>query len=112
MASAASIDFCVECSNKYKRTRASLCRCNHCAVSFCFDCMKEHHEELQDKSTHLSHQYNEVHELYQTKQKMIEVEATNARRDVDEWFNQIIEAKKKIMDNIEEAEKQGQVLFS
>jgi hypothetical protein len=74
--------------------------------------MKEHHEDLQEKITDLSHQYNEVHELYQTKQQMIEIEVKNARRDVDEWFNQIIEAKKKIMDNIEQAEKHGQVLFS
>ncbi|CAF1420551.1 unnamed protein product [Adineta ricciae] len=39
---------------------------------------------------------------------MIEVETKNARRDVDEWFHRIIEAKKKIMDNIDEAEKRGQ----
>ena len=112
MASAPSIDSCVECSNKYKRTRASFCRCNHCSASFCFDCMKEHHEELQNKITHLSHKYNEVQELYQTKQKMIEIEAKNVRGDVDEWFNRIIETKKKMMDIIEEAEKHQQVLFS
>ncbi|UJR19133.1 hypothetical protein I4U23_022263 [Adineta vaga] len=108
MAAAPPIDSCVQCASKYKRTRVSLCRCNHCSVSFCFDCMKEHHEDLQEKITHLSHQYNEVHELYQTKQQMIETEVKNARCEVDEWFNQIIEAKKKIMDNIEQAEKHGQ----
>ena len=55
-----SFDFCVRCSSKYNRIRPSLCQYKHCSWSFCFDCMKDHNDDIQQSFTQDSDKLNEI----------------------------------------------------
>ncbi len=104
---------CLLCSSKYNRTRPSFCQCKHCSIPFCLDCMKEHHEELLQNVADISHQYNELQELLQTKKKMIVDETTKSIEHVNRYFetyiNELRETQHKIILDIERAKQDAQV---
>ncbi|CAM4774143.1 unnamed protein product [Rotaria magnacalcarata] len=108
MATALHVELCVRCTETYSRTRSSLCRCNHCSKALCFDCLKEHLDELLQNITQLSHRFNEVQELCKAKQQMVENEALQAVVEIDQWYSRLIETKKTIVENIEQSRKDGQ----
>ncbi len=104
---------CVLCTSKHNRNRPSFCQCKHCSIPLCLDCMKEHHEELLQDVAEISHQYNELQELLQTKQTMIVDETTKSIENVNQYFdNYILELREtqcKIILDIERAKKDAQV---
>ena len=53
--------------------------------------MNEHHQELLQTVAHISHEYNEVQELLQTKQKMVADETTRSMQDVNQYFDSYID---------------------
>ncbi|CAF3225128.1 unnamed protein product [Rotaria sp. Silwood2] len=87
---------CASCSNKYNRIRHSFCLCKHCSTPLCMDCMKEHHEEVLQDLAQIPHEYNELKELLQKKQKMIA------------YINELLETQKKIILDIEKAKEDAQ----
>jgi hypothetical protein len=112
-ASADDCESCVLCTSKHNRNRPSFCQCKHCSIPLCLDCMKEHHEELLQDVAQISHQYNELQELLQTKQTMIVDETTKSIENVNQYFdNYILELREtqcKIILDIERAKKDAQV---
>ncbi|CAF3358199.1 unnamed protein product [Rotaria socialis] len=112
MATALHVEACVRCTETYSRTRSSLCRCNHCSKALCFDCIKEHHDELLQNITQLSHRFNEVQELCKAKQQMIENEALQTVIEIDHWYSRLLETKKTVVENIEQSRKDGQARVS
>ncbi len=106
-------DTCVLCTSNYNRTRPSFCQCQHCSIPLCFDCMKEHHEALLQDVTEISHQYNELQQLIQTKQMMVVDETTKCILDVNQYFDthidQLRETQKKIIANMDVAKQNAQV---
>ncbi len=104
---------CVLCSNNYNRTRPSFCQCQHCSIPLCFDCMKEHHEELLQDVGQMSHQYNELQQLIQNKQMMIVDETAKSIEDVNRYFDtyidQLRDTQKKIIANMEVVKQNAQV---
>jgi archaellum component FlaC len=75
--------------------------------------MKEHHEELLQNVADISHQYNELQELLQTKKKMIVDETTKSIEHVNRYFetyiNELRETQHKIILDIERAKQDAQV---
>ncbi len=104
---------CVLCSNNYNRTRPSFCQCKHCSIPLCLDCMKEHHEELLQDVVQISHQYNELQQLIQSKQMMITDETAKSIDDVNRYFDtyidQLRDTQKKIIANMEVVKQNAQV---
>ncbi|CAF1420137.1 unnamed protein product [Adineta ricciae] len=72
MATASSPDLCLNCSSKYNRDQLSLCQCKHCSQSFCFDCMKEHRDEMDQDYEELSSCCNEAKQVIETKKTLID----------------------------------------
>jgi hypothetical protein len=72
--------------------------------------MKEHHDEVLQNVTQISHQYNQLQELLQTKQTTIVDETDKFIEDVNRYFdtyiNELRETQQKIIANLE-TEKQG-----
>ncbi|CAF3941603.1 unnamed protein product [Rotaria sordida] len=103
---------CVLCLSKYNRIRPSFCQCKHCSIPLCMDCMKEHHEEVLQDVAQISHQYNELKELLEMKQKMIVDETTKSIEDVNQYFktyiNELLETQEKIILDIEKAKQDAQ----
>ncbi|CAF3829474.1 unnamed protein product [Rotaria sp. Silwood1] len=81
---------CVLCSKEYDRIRPSFCQCKHCCIPLCVDCMKEHHEEVLQDVAQISHQYNQLKELLQNKQKMFVDETTKSIEDINQYFKTYI----------------------
>ncbi len=106
-------EFCVLCTSKHNRNRPSFCQCKHCSIPLCLDCMKEHHEELLQDVAEISHQYNELQELLQTKQTMIVDETIKSIEDVNQYFetyiNELPEIQRKIIFDIERAKQDARV---
>jgi len=75
--------------------------------------MKEHHEELLQNVADISHQYNELQELLQTKKKMIVDETTKSIEYVNRYFetyiNELRETQHKIILDIERAKQDARV---
>jgi flagellar hook-associated protein FlgK len=75
--------------------------------------MKEHHEELLQDVAEISHQYNELQELLQTKQTMIVDETIKSIEDVNQYFetyiNELPEIQRKIIFDIERAKQDARV---
>jgi hypothetical protein len=75
--------------------------------------MKEHHEILQNVAP-LSHQYNELKQLVETKQKMIADETTKTIHDVNHYFDTYItelrETQQIIIEDIQVAKQDAQVM--
>jgi len=75
--------------------------------------MKEHHEELLQDVAEISHQYNELQELLQTKQTMIVDETIKSIEDVNQYFetyiNELPEIQRKIILDIERAKQVARV---
>jgi hypothetical protein len=113
LVSADDSESCLLCSSKYNRTRPSFCQCKHCSIPFCFDCTKEHHEELLQDVAQISHYYNELQELLRTKQKMIGDETTKSIEHVNQYFetyiNELREIQHKIILDVERAKQDAQV---
>jgi hypothetical protein len=105
---------CVLCTTKYNRTRPSFCQCKHCSIPLCLDCMKEHHDEVLQNVTHISHQYNQLQELLQTKQATIVDETAkfieNVNRYFDTYINELRETQHKIIADLETAQQDAQVM--
>ncbi|CAF1635755.1 unnamed protein product [Rotaria magnacalcarata] len=103
---------CAFCLSKYSRTRASFCQCKHCSTPLCIDCTKEHHDELLQEVTQVSHQYNELKELLQAKQNIVVDETAKSIEDVNQYFktyiDELIETQKTIISDIEEAKQNAQ----
>ncbi|CAF3043980.1 unnamed protein product [Rotaria socialis] len=103
---------CAFCLSKYSRTRASFCQCKHCSTPLCIDCTKEHHDELLQEVTQISHRYNQLKELLQTKHNIIVDETAKSIEDVNQYFktyiDELIETQKKIISDIEEAKQDAQ----
>ncbi|CAF1419070.1 unnamed protein product [Adineta steineri] len=118
MATASSLndssDSCMRCSSKYNRIQPSLCQCKHCSESFCFDCMKEHNDELQQNKAELTDQYNELKQLINEKRQLITNETIKTKQDLNEWFMKYIDnlaiEKRRIDMDIDKEEKQIQKL--
>ncbi len=110
----ASLDSCITCSSKYNRVRPSLCQCKHCSNSFCFDCMKNHNDELQQNIAQLSNQFNELKLLINNQRKLITEETIKSNEQMSEWLGKYIDnliaEKAKIDTDIEETEKDAQVM--
>ncbi len=104
---------CVLCPDKHNRTRPSFCQCKHCSIPLCLDCMKEHHEELLQDVVQISHQYNELQQLIQSKQMMITDETAKSIDDVNRYFDtyidQLRDTQKKIIANMEVVKQNAQV---
>jgi hypothetical protein len=105
---------CVLCTTKYNRTRPSFCQCKHCSIPLCLDCMKEHHDEVLQNVTQISHQYNQLQELLQTKQTTIVDETAkfieNVNRYFDTYINELRETQQNIIANLETAQQGAQVM--
>jgi ABC-type transporter Mla subunit MlaD len=75
--------------------------------------MREHHEELLQDVAEISHQYNELQQLIQTKQIMITDETAKSTDDVNRYFDvyidQLRDTQKKIIANMEVAKQNAQV---
>lgn len=106
-------DYCVLCSTKHNRTRASFCQCQHCSIPLCFECMKQHHDELLQDVEQISHQYNELRQLVQSKQNTIEEETAKYAADVHRYFDSYIDqirvTQKNILEEMENAKQKAQV---
>ncbi|CAF1047511.1 unnamed protein product [Adineta steineri] len=111
-----SSDSCMRCSSKYNRIQPSLCQCKHCSESFCFDCMKEHNDEIQQNRAELTDQYNQVKQSMNDKKELIRNETIKAKQELSEWFKIYIDklsiAKERIDMDIDKEEKQTQNFFS
>ena len=106
-------DCCVLCRVRYNRTRSSLCQCKHCGQPLCFQCMGEHHNELLQKIDQLSHTYNGILLMVETKSSMIDDEAKNSIGCINQWFESYVkdvcDAKEKIIENIHQAKEDAKV---
>jgi hypothetical protein len=75
--------------------------------------MKEHHEELLQDVAQISHQYNELQQLIQSKQMMITDETAKSIEDVNQYFDtyidQLRDTQKKIIADMEVAKQNAQV---
>jgi hypothetical protein len=75
--------------------------------------MKEHHEELLQDVVQISHQYNELQQLIQSKQMMITDETAKSIDDVNRYFDtyidQLRDTQKKIIANMEVVKQNAQV---
>jgi ElaB/YqjD/DUF883 family membrane-anchored ribosome-binding protein len=75
--------------------------------------MKEHHDEVLQNVAQISHQYNELQELIQTKQKVIDNESTKSMDDVNQYFdtyiNELRETQQNIIADIETGKQDAQV---
>lgn len=75
--------------------------------------MKQHHDELLQDVEQISHQYNELRELLQSKQTMIDEDTTKCAVDVDRYFDSYIDqlrtTQKKIREAMEDARQQAKV---
>jgi hypothetical protein len=109
-----SFDTCITCSRKHNRVRPSLCYCKHCSESFCFDCMKDHNDDLQQNIAQLSNRYNELRQLINTKQNFITNETIKSKEQMSErlqkYIDKLIVEKARIDMDIEKAEKEAQVI--
>lgn len=81
-----SSDNCVTCTSKHNRTRFALCQCKHCSESFCFDCMKDHNDSLQDSIAQVSNQYNEAQALLKAKKELIVDETIKSKQQIQDWL--------------------------
>lgn len=107
-------DACITCSSKYNRIRPSLCQCKHCSNSFCFDCMKDHKDDLQQNIAQVSDRYNELRDLINQKRKLITDETIKSKQQISQWLknymdNLTIEITR-INADIDKAEKEAQVV--
>ncbi len=104
---------CVLCPSNHNRNRPSFCQCKYCSIPLCLDCMKEHHEELLQDVAQMSHQYNELQELLQTKQIMIVDETAKSIENVNRYFDVYIEElrdiQQKIIVNMEKSKQDARV---
>ena len=104
---------CTICVNKYNRTRSSFCQCKHCSIPLCFDCMKQHHDELLQDVERMSHRYNELRQLVQNKQTMIDEDTSKCAIDVNRYFdsyiNQLGITRNKILEQMKNAKQQAKV---
>jgi len=111
-----SFDSCATCSSKHNRTRAALCQCKHCSESFCFDCMKDHNDSLQESIALVSNQYNEVQAMLKIKKQLINDETNKSKIQISEWLQQFIDKlnteKAKIETQIENEELEAKVTQS
>ncbi len=109
-----SLDTCITCSRKYNRVRPSLCYCKHCSESFCFDCMKDHNDDLQQNIEQVSDRSNELRELINTKRILITNETIKSKEQMSEWLKKYIDnliaEKARIDMDIEKAENEAQVM--
>ena len=75
--------------------------------------MREHHEELLQDAEQISHQYNELQQLLQTKQTMIIDETTKSIEDVNQYFesymNELRETQQRIIAEMEKVKQHAQV---
>jgi nucleoside-triphosphatase THEP1 len=75
--------------------------------------MKEHHEELLQDVAQMSHQYNELQELLQTKQIMIVDETAKSIENVNRYFDVYIEElrdiQQKVIVNMEKSKQDARV---
>ncbi|CAF3423639.1 unnamed protein product [Rotaria socialis] len=104
-------DSCIICSSKHERIRPSLCQCKHCSRSLCFDCMKDHHDELQLSIAQVSNRYNELKQLIDTKIILITKETVASTHELSEWYTTLIDSltveKESIDLNIEKEEQKA-----
>lgn len=104
---------CSLCSSKYKRSRPSFCKCQHCSISLCIDCTKEHHDILLQDVYQVSHEYNQIKELVQKKQRTIADETAQSIEDVNKYFETYIDElgkiRQQILLNIEQAKQDALV---
>ncbi len=109
-----SFDSCITCSSKYNCVRPALCQCKHCSESFCFDCMKDHNDDLQQNIAQLPNRHNELKDLINEKRKLITNETIKSKEQMSEWFRKYIDnltiEKARIDMDIEKAEKEAQVM--
>jgi len=75
--------------------------------------MKEHHEELLLDVEQISHQYNELQELLQTKPMMIAEETAKSIENVNQYFDiyikELRDTQQKIIESMEKAKQDAQV---
>ena len=113
MASASSSDLCSSCLNKYNRNQLSLCQCKHCSQSFCFDCMKQHRDEMEQDYEELANRCNEAKQIIEMKKALIANETNHAKRQLNEWLYNYIKnltaEKTKIDVEIDDENKRAQV---
>ncbi len=113
-ASNVPLDSCLTCSSKYNRVRSALCECKHCLKSFCFDCMKDHNDELQQNIAQVSNRYNELKLLMNSQRKLITDETAKSKEQMSEWLQKYIDnltaEKVRIDTDIDNTEKDAQVI--
>jgi flagellar motility protein MotE (MotC chaperone) len=75
--------------------------------------MKEHHDELLQNIAQASHQYNELQDLFQKKQKMIVEETTKFLENVNQYFetyiNELRQTQQKIIAVTENAQVKNRI---
>ncbi|CAF0761619.1 unnamed protein product [Adineta ricciae] len=102
---------CLFCSTKYDRSRPSICLCQHCSIPLCFECMKQHHDDILQDTAQLSHQYNELRQLFETKKKMIVDETASTIETVNNHFNsyinELLDAQHRIIEELKTTEQQA-----
>ncbi|CAF1047591.1 unnamed protein product [Adineta steineri] len=103
---------CVFCKTKHNRTRPSFCLCKHCSIPLCFDCIKQHHDDILQNLTLLSHQYNQSKQLIQIKQNMILDQTAKAIEYVNDHFDTYIielrQTQKNIIEDLQTSKQQAQ----
>lgn len=104
---------CAVCASKYNRARPSLCQCKHCSIPLCFECMKQHNDELLQNVEQFSHQYNELRQLIQSKQNMIDEEPAKYVANINQYFDSYIDqlraTQKKTLEEVEIAKQRARV---
>jgi hypothetical protein len=117
MATASAIiddsDACVLCTSKHNRSRPSFCLCKHCSIPLCLECMNQHHNDILQNVAELSHQYNELQELLQSKQKMIVDESTKTVSEVNGYFDSYVKelrtVQRQIIGDLQTTKEKAQV---
>jgi hypothetical protein len=75
--------------------------------------MKEHHDELLQSIAEVSHHYNQLLQLLETKQATIHDETKKTVADVNQYFNsrvsELRKAQKTMIAGIETAKQKAQV---
>ncbi|CAF1420126.1 unnamed protein product [Adineta ricciae] len=103
---------CLFCSTKYDRSRPPICLCQHCSIPLCFECMKQHHDEILQDTAQLSHQYNELRQLFETKTKMVIDETASTIETVNNHFNsyinELLDTQHRIIEELRTTEQQAQ----
>ncbi len=107
-------ELCWLCLTKHQRERQSVCTCKHCSFPLCFDCMEDHSNELPQNVTQLTEQFNELEQLFQSKQNMVRQESSKSLEEIKHCIktcqNKLTDKHEEIRDDIAHAKQDAEVM--